>query len=127
MVAVTKGTVELLTGSEGAHKARGRANANLVMGDGVVVSATASTDSRFDFNVDRAVAQTYVLGLVLDRRADANDAVDFLIRGEVEGFIGLTPGTFLSFAGGSLDTTAPAAGAAMQFYVLSPTRIVKLY
>lgn len=126
MPAVTKGQIELLTGSEGAHKMRARATENLVMGDPVVVSPTASTDTRFDFQVARATAGYYD-GVVLDRKVNANDPVDYCVRGEVEGFIGLAPGTFLSVAAGSLDDTAPAAGAPLQTRVLSPTRIVKLW
>jgi hypothetical protein len=126
MAAVSKGTIELLTGSEGARKMRARAMENLVMGDPVVVSPTASTDTRFDFQVVKATAG-YVDGIVLDRRADANDAVDFCVSGEIEGFVGLTPGSFLSVAAGALDNTAPVAPAPSQIRVLTPTRIVKLY
>lgn len=126
MPAVSRGTIELLTGSEGARKMRARAMENLVMGDPVVVSPTSSTDTRFDFQVVKATAG-YVDGIVLDRRADANDAVDFVVSGEVEGYIGLTPGSFLSVAAGALDSTAPAAGVPLQIRVLTPSRIVKLY
>jgi len=126
MAAVSKGTIELLTGSEGARKMRGRATVDLVMGDPVVVSATPSTDTRFDFQVEKATAG-YIDGIVLDRKVAANDAVDFLVSGEVEGFIGLTPGSFLSVAAGAIDDTAPGAGAPLQIRVLSPSRIVKLW
>lgn len=127
MAAVQMGVIELLTGSEGKHAARGKALASMVMGEAVLVDATESTDTRFDFNVKKAAAETYVLGIVLDETVLAGEAVDFVVRGEIEGFIDLTPNTFLSVVDGVLDDTAPVAGAPLQFYVVSPTRVFKLY
>lgn len=126
MAAVSKGTIELLTGSEGAHKMRARALEPLVMGDPIVVSPDESLDTRFDFQVMKATAG-YIDGVVLDRKVNANEPVDFAVRGEIEGFIGLAPGTFLSVAAGAIDDTAPGAGAPLQLRALSPSRVVKLW
>lgn len=127
MAAVTKGYIELGTGSEGKRSFVCYAREALAMGEPVVISATPSPDSRWRYAVDQAVAQVDVFGIVLNESVPAGGTVDVLQEGELEGFEGLTPGTYLTVVGGQLDDTAPVAGVQGQFYCLNETTVLKRF
>lgn len=125
MAAVERRRVELATGSEGAHKERGLALVEIKAGDPVIVTDDP-VDTRYDFAVTKATDEAYVDGIALDH-APANLTVEFLRRGEAEGFANLTPGTSLTVVAGAIDDTAPAAGVTPYLRAVTPTRIVKLF
>lgn len=125
MAAVQRGQVELATGAEGKHAATARAMVDLVAGDPVIITAD-SVDTRFDFAVTKATAQADIPAVAI-HSAVANTQVDVLFRGELDGFVGLTPGGYLTVVAGAIDDTAPAAGVTGQLLAMTPTRIAKLF
>lgn len=125
MAAVQRGQVELATGSEGKHAATARAMVDVSPGDPVDITSDA-VDTRFDFAVSLAATAEAVPAVAI-HGAVANTQVDVLIRGELDGFAGLTPGAYLTVVDGALDDTPPAAGVTGQFLVMTPTRIAKLF
>lgn len=125
MAAVTRGEVRIATGFEGAHVERGMALVVIQAGDPVNVSTTA-VDTRYDFAVEKASgSDAYFDGIAL-HSAQPNRKLEFLRRGEVEGFVGLDPGTSLSLVDGDIDTTEPDEGP-LFLRISTPNRIVKLY
>ena len=126
MAAVARGKVRIATGFEGAHVERGMALEAIQAGDPVNVSST-EVSTLFDMAVEKVSgAADYCDGIAL-HDAQPNRKIEFLRRGEVEGFSGLTPGASLTIAAGDIDNTAPAEGATPFLRVSTPSRIVKLY
>lgn len=124
MAAVTRAKVRQATGFEGTHVERGMALVEIKAGDPVNVSASA-VDTRYDFAVTKVTgAADYCDGIAL-HDAQPNRKLEFIRRGEVEGFEGLTPGTSLSIVGGAIDNTAPTGTPFLR--VDTSSRIVKLF
>lgn len=122
MAAVTKGTLTVAVGAQGFRGKKGKASADLLRGDPVVLDSAAAVDARFDCNVKKAASETHIHGIVA-KDAKAGTLVEFITEGEVEGYSGLAVGTPLSVATGAIDSTAPGAGFPIQLVALTATRI----
>lgn len=120
MAAVTKKAPELVSPEGYNYIIRGRATVAMTNGDPAVITTTVPP-----FGVDHIIAKATagaIDGVVL-APCVANGPVEILVRGEMDGFSGLAPQTFLSVANGAIDDTAPGAGVAKQIKAISDHRI----
>lgn len=125
MAAVTRGKIRIATGFEGAHVERGMALVEIKQGDPVNIDDNA-VSTLYDFAVAKASGtDAYFDGIAL-HDAQPNKKIEILRRGEVEGFVGLPPGSSFSLVNGDIDTTEPVAGP---LFLRSSTasRLVKLF
>jgi hypothetical protein len=126
MAAVTKVDPSFMSPpAEGSHIIRGLATVDLAKGD-VVMYANSAFDTRYDCALKKQVAEVFFDAIVV-APAKAGQAAEAMVTGEFDGYSGLTPGDPLTAANGSLDTTAPAAGAPAQVKALSATKIIKTF
>lgn len=125
MAAVTRGKIRIATGFEGAHVERGMALVEIKAGDPVNVSNNA-VSTLYDFAVAKASGtDAYFDGIAL-HDAQPNKKIEILRRGEVEGFVGMTPGNSFSLVSGNIDTSAPVDGP-LFLRASTASRLVKLF
>lgn len=121
MAAATLDNLALVSPEGYNYIIRGKATAAMEAGDPAVITSTVPP-----YGVDCYIAKATsgeVRGLVLSDCV-ANGPVEIVVVGEVDGYSGLTPNSWLSVAAGKLDTTAPGAGVVKQFFCISDHRIV---
>lgn len=88
-------------------------------GDPIVIDSAPIVDRRFTCAVKKATG-TEAHGICL-KTVGAGGHAEFACQGEMDGYVGLTPGAALSIVGGAIDTTAPSGNA--QIRAVNPTRI----
>ena len=127
MAAVTVSKVVVVSPPGETHIKRGRAAAQLTAGNGVLIDGAAAADARFDTTYKLAAAEPLLHGIVVPGRhgqiTKANQLVEVMTLGELDGFAGLTPGAELSIQAGVVDTAARPAGAQYRIYAINATRI----
>jgi hypothetical protein len=124
MAAVSIGTLKPVTVTAYEVNDKGQAAVDLVRGT-LVVQTAATPGSGFEVVWDKAATTvTDPAGIVLmDCKAGGTVAVG--IHGEMDGYTGLTPGSFVYPSGsvaGGIDTTKPS-GAIERMRAASTTRI----
>ena len=120
MAAKTPDSFALVSPEGYNYIIRGKATAALKAGDPAVITSTVPPFG-VDCYIEKATSGE-IDGLVLSDCV-ANGPVEVVVRGECDGYSGLTPKSYLSVAAGKLDSTAPGAGVAKQIKCISDHRI----
>ncbi len=98
----------------------GYATQSIKKGDPVIISGVAP-NQKYPCSIANATG-TVANGICL-KTVLAGGTCEYAKVGEMDGYIGLTTGAYLTIVAGKIDTTAPAAGIAQTIVAVTPTRI----
>lgn len=112
--------------AEGNHVVRGIATVAIERGDPVEIDASVDARPRHDTAFKKPTAAADTCFGIAQKTVNANQTLEVMVTGEMDGYKSLTQGAYLSVnATGKLDTTAPTT--VKQLRVLNPTRIIKTF